>query len=56
MLNIEVPDTLGVGLDKGFTGWNLSAHQDMEYPVSLGNIVYVHCQQGAGSWVHGRFP
>jgi len=43
-LNIRVYDTSGTGLDKGFAEWDLVAHQDVEYVVGLGGIIYAYHQ------------
>ena len=56
VLNIQVFDAFGMGLDEGFAGGYFVSHQGVEYVVGLDSIIYVYRKQGTGIWIHGGFP
>lgn len=45
-----------MGLNPGFAGWDLFAHEHMKCPVGAGGIVYTDPEQGASIRVHGGIP
>jgi len=54
-LNIQVSDALGVGLDKGFTGRSFSTHQDIQYSVNPGGIIYTCSQEDMAGRISASF-
>ena len=55
-LDIQVFDALGMCLNEGLSGRNLSAQQHIEYLVRFGGIFYLAPQHGARFWVHSGIP
>ena len=55
-LYIQVFDAFGVGLDEGFTGRDLAAHEHIEYLVGFQGIINLDVKQCSGCRIHGCLP